>query len=316
MNFISNKDLKTLSKTNLWKSLGQILFEYILVALFITIGIYFSNFFVTLLMMMLIAARQHALGVIAHDASHYRFTKNKKLNDFISNIFVTFPTLTSLSNYRYIHMMHHTDTNTENDPDYMTKIGNPEYHFPQTKTVFLKNIGKHLFGIHFIYKFMDKKMTLKEKFRYLKKGFVPFRKLDNVDIKEIKKDKIHMMIFNIILISFLIYQGWFHFYLIYWVLPVVLYLACYLRIRGIVEHMGVEKKEIEASRTLYPKWWEVLFLGFSWNSTYHLDHHMYPSVPSYNLRKLHSLLLQNPEYKEKAQITPDGLYGLFKECTI
>ena len=167
MNFISPKDLKELSKTNIWKSLGQITFEYALIALFISTGIYFSNFFVTLLVLLLIAARQHALGAIVHDASHYRFTKNKRLNDLIANIFVTFPSWTSISGYRYRHMLHHSDTNTENDPDYVTKQGTAEYIFPQEKLVFIKNVGKHLFGIHFITKLMEKNKTFKEKICYI-----------------------------------------------------------------------------------------------------------------------------------------------------
>lgn len=316
MNYISPKDLRELSKTNIWKSLGQIAFEYTLIGLFISIGIYFSNIFVTLLILFLIAARQHALGAIAHDASHYRFHKNKKLNDIICNLFVTFPTWTSISSYRYRHMMHHNETNTENDPDYISKQGTPEYIFPQKKATFLINVGKHLFGIHFIMKLLEKDKTFKEKIRYIIKGITPFRKLDNVDYSKVKEEKRYMIIYNLILFIFLLSNGWFHLYLFYWVLPFVLYLAFLLRIRGIAEHFGVTKTEIEGSRTMYVKWWEKLFFGFSWNTNYHLDHHLYPSVPSYNVKKLHQTLLKNPEYREKAQITPNGLWGLYKECTI
>ncbi|MBU2534276.1 MAG: fatty acid desaturase, partial [Alphaproteobacteria bacterium] len=35
---------------------------------------------------------------------------------------------------------------------------------------------------------------------------------------------------------------------------------------------------------------------------YHLPHHLLASVPHYNLKKLHELLLQDPEYVEKGRI--------------
>jgi fatty acid desaturase len=316
MTFVSKEDIKTLSQTNVWKSLGQIIFDYVCIALFISIGIYFSNIFINLLMMLLIAARQHSLGGLVHDSLHYRFCKNKTINDLISQLFMVFPIWGSLYDYRFRHSIHHKETNTENDPDYINKKDHPEYQFTQRKIYFLKNIFKHLFGIHLICNFVDRNKTWEDKIKYFRKGMSAFRRVEGITYRTSYKEKFFMFVFNFILLGFLFFQGWLVYYLIYWVLPFVIYLPFLIRIRSIVEHFGVIKTDIEASRNMYPQWWDELFLGFSWNSSYHLDHHLYPSVPTYNVRKLHKILLQNKEYRAKANNTPQGTWGLFKECTL
>jgi fatty acid desaturase len=47
---------------------------------------------------------------------------------------------------------------------------------------------------------------------------------------------------------------------------------------------------------------------------YHIEHHLYPSVPVFRLRKLHHTLLQNPEYAARARVA-HGYPALFRELT-
>jgi fatty acid desaturase len=44
----------------------------------------------------------------------------------------------------------------------------------------------------------------------------------------------------------------------------------------------------------------------------HIGHHLYPSVPFYNLRKLQQLLMQNPDYARRAHVT-HGYIGCLRE---
>jgi fatty acid desaturase len=60
-----------------------------------------------------------------------------------------------------------------------------------------------------------------------------------------------------------------------------------------------------------------LFSGRGWNEHnvhYHVDHHPYPSVPYYNLPRLHTLLLTQPEYVARAHVTNGYFRGLRLEC--
>jgi fatty acid desaturase len=95
--------------------------------------------------------------------------------------------------------------------------------------------------------------------------------------------------------------------LVLWVLPFITIVPAILRLRSIVEHFGLEgSHELNMSRNLHPSWWEC-FLFVPHNCGYHLDHHLFPSVPFYNLKELHTLLKNIPEYSRSAHQT----YGIF-----
>lgn len=314
--FISAKQLKDLTKPSLFKTFLQIFVDYTSIAFFICIALYFSNIFITVLMICLIGARQQGLAIIGHDSVHYRMSKNKFLNDAIANIFIFFPFWTSLIDVRKRHLLHHQLTNTDEDPDYINKKYNTEYSFPQQKSTFIKNVIKYIFGIHFVYVLFDKKYNIKNKLIYFYRGLTAGKRVDGVKYTKSYIEKSLCFFFNFCLLSLLWYNHWLLEYFIFWILPHILYVPFLIKIRGINEHFGIKKDQIEASRTMYPTWFDELVLGISWNISYHLDHHLFPSVPSYNLRKLHKLLLQNKEFVEKAQITKNGTLGVFKECTL
>src|SRR5690606_26320840 len=63
-----------------------------------------------------IGAKQHALIVIMHDASHGRLLRNRRLNNLVGNLFCAFPTGWVTANYRLAHLAHHAATNTPFDP--------------------------------------------------------------------------------------------------------------------------------------------------------------------------------------------------------
>jgi fatty acid desaturase len=52
----------------------------------------------------------------------------------------------------------------------------------------------------------------------------------------------------------------------------------------------------------------VRYAVFPFGMDYHLPHHLMASVPHYNLKKLHEILLRDPEYREKGVIV-EGYFG-------
>ena len=56
----------------------------------------------------------------------------------------------------------------------------------------------------------------------------------------------------------------------------------------------------------------VRYAVFPWGMDYHLPHHMIASVPHYNLKQLHEVLLRDPEYREKGVIV-EGYFGERRE---
>ena len=64
-----------------------------------------------------IAARQHALMVLVHEAIHKRIARTVWINDALARVAAAFPVFISLSKWRFIHLHHHQYTQTKDDPD-------------------------------------------------------------------------------------------------------------------------------------------------------------------------------------------------------
>jgi fatty acid desaturase len=86
----------------------------------------------------------HALAILMHDATHYRFLKNRKWNDLVTNYTTMYAIFTSIEKYRKNHLDHHQNLNTEEDPDWVAKLGRTAFEFPKTKVQFLLTISSYL----------------------------------------------------------------------------------------------------------------------------------------------------------------------------
>jgi fatty acid desaturase len=85
-------------------------------------------------------------------------------------------------------------------------------------------------------------------------------------------------------------------YAVLWVLPAVTVLQAILRLRAVCEHGAVAdlSSPLTAARTHIPSftvpWLLARSLLFPHHVNYHIEHHLYPAVPHYHLRRLHALL--------------------------
>lgn len=315
-----NIDLKKLSTPNTWASLGQIMLEYIGMAAAIYLCNTYWSIPLYIVTVMFIACRQHALGVIMHDGVHYKIARNKKLNDIITEYLIALPIFTPMLDWRRAHFTHHRNPNTEDDPDWVIKLNNPEWVFPKTKIGFLTTVLRYSCGIYILGLFFNKRLSWKQKLKYFGKAFLGTRPSPKLPNEKPLKPKRYNYIINTVLyitaLSTIIYFGFLKMFILYYIIPAFMWAPLLTRIRSIAEHFGVENDtSYDKSRTMYPSLIDKLFLGASWNINYHLDHHLYPSVPSYRLKKLHNMIKDLPEYKANAHITPNGFYGVFRECT-
>ena len=93
--------------------------------------------------------------------------------------------------------------------------------------------------------------------------------------------------------------GWTHVALL-WFLPSFTILPVILRIRSIAEHFGVEADhDLNSSRNFAGPVWERLLLA-PHSVGHHLDHHLFPSVPFYNLHRLNRVLMTDIRYAKEA----------------
>ena len=89
-----------------------------------------------------------------------------------------------------------------------------------------------------------------------------------------------------------------------WVLPLVTVVQAILRLRAIAEHGATAdfSSPLTAARTnVAPAWLEWLI--FPHHVNYHIEHHLYASVPHYNLPALHAEMMKS-RVLEGAEVVP------------
>src|SRR6185295_11197892 len=120
---------------------------------------------------------------------------------------------------------------------------------------------------------------------------VALRPLDDTSSKlrgDARTDRNLVIAFHIAVLLAFVWSGYLVQYLVLWVLPLVTVVQAILRLRAIAEHGATTdfSSPLTAARTnLAPAWLEWLIFPHSVN--YHIEHHLYASVPHYNLRALH-----------------------------
>jgi fatty acid desaturase len=102
--------------------------------------------------------------------------------------------------------------------------------------------------------------------------------------------------------------------LMYWIVPAFTWLKWTMYLRGVAEHHALEGggESFASSRTTLPSWLGRWLIAPQ-NVHFHLDHHLYPSVPCFRLPELHRELMKDPAYATRAHIT-HGYLAVLAEC--
>lgn len=272
-----------LAQRSAWRATLAILADFTVIAIAIAVAlVYWPNPLVIVPAVIIVGTRQHALFVIAHEAAHYLLFDDRKINDWAGRACATVQGL-SMCTYRVIHRLHHNNLYGELDPDTALHGG-----YPRGKIYLIKKLLKDLTGL-----------TAWKTYAYFLGGApalntatnVAMRPLDDTSPKlraEAKHDRNVVIALHLFLLLVFAFSGYLLQYLVLWVLPLVTVVQAILRLRAIAEHGATTdfSSPLTAARTnLGPAW--VRWMLFPHNVGYHIEHHLYASVPQYNLPALH-----------------------------
>ncbi len=275
--------VQRLTRRSPWRASLAVFHDFAVLAVAIGIAVHFwPNPLAIIPCVVVIGSRQHALFVIAHDAAHYLLYDHRVLNDVVGRTCAMLQGL-SMCTYRVIHRMHHNNLYGELDPDTALHGG-----YPRGRGYLIRKLLKDLSGL-----------TAWKTYAYFLGGApalntktnVALRPLDDTSQKlksEARTDRNMVVIFHLLLIAVFAWTGHLVQYLVLWILPLVTVVQAILRLRAIAEHGATTdfSSPLTAARTnLAPRWLEWLI--FPHHVNYHIEHHLYASVPHYNLRALH-----------------------------
>ncbi len=281
------------------KGLWCVAHAWLVIALSMSLYAWQPNPLTFVVAVMLIGGRQLGLAILMHDAAHGVLTRTHAWNDPLSQWLAAFPVLGDTIRYRHYHLAHHRYTQQPNDPD--RALSAP---FPITRASFRRKMIRDVTGqTGFKLRRAQIRAALGKPDEPFAERFRTFRgKLGGP------------VLANAVLLAILTALGKPHYYLMFWILPLITWQQAITRIRNIAEHAMVPDNDdpLRNARTTYASWIERALLAPYWVN-YHVDHHLMMYVPCYNLPKLHKMLLAKG-YGAKMEIKP-GYFAVLKAAT-
>lgn len=215
---------------------------------------------------------------LLHEALHNLiFEKNRPFLNKIFLFLYSFPTTISPTQFTKWHLDHHSQLGSETEDPKRDKLA-PKKNSRILKLFYFTPL---LFFIYFnAQRKENKKYPLKIQ-------------------KKIKIERFLFIFIHILINLFLFYSGGFFLWFKVYFLPLFIFFPLFFGINRLGQHYARSSNEPIGWTTFIPGsfFWDFLFL----KSNYHLEHHLFPMVPFYNLPKLQKLLL--PFYEKKNLIS-------------
>ena len=247
------RQLKQLAVPVVWRMVLALGMDWMIILAAMLCAAIWPTWWVCLASILVIGTRQHALGVLGHEAAHYTVTRRRKVNDAIGMVLCFWPLGGSLAGYRRFHQRHHRHLGTEHDPE-RHFFQSSEWRIPVKAAAPAWRFIKGCLGIQLL----------------------DYAKLIRSLLPQTKTEWIGIPIW------------WACFALTLWMLDSFWLLGLYaiaiptvfwalIELRGWTEHRGI------AETHRYQTHWLLQQMLFPHNVWMHYEHHQWCYIPFYNL---------------------------------
>jgi fatty acid desaturase len=245
---------------------------------------------------LVMSGRHLGLAILMHEGAHGLLLRNKVWNDRVGQWLTAYPTLADMMLYRKTHFLHHRHTWTEQDPDLALAAALPVTAASFRRKMIRDLTGQTAYQRHRIY------------VRYAAGFDVRGKGLGDKTLwqatRAFASSQRGFLITHVFLLAYAFALGRPEAYLLIWWLPAWTGYSVVLRIRSIAEHACVSdpKDPLRQTRTtLAPGW--LRFIVAPHHVNYHLEHHLFMTVPHYNLPKAHRWL-KEAGVLDEAEVVP------------
>ena len=261
-----------------------------------------------------IAARQHSLYLLNHDASHGALFTSKRANKIVAtwlaNLpFLHHPSTWSFVQWRRAHQLHHSKLMTLGDPYYVDRVKNGDARIPMTP----RGLLWRCLTITVISPFSwfawaggvrayipPHSAAIDHEMSHIAALFRPY-----AADPEMRDEFLLRWSFNVALCVLLTLVGGWWLFLLYWVIPMYTVFPAILELAELTEHRHYagDKDLIRNTYSTVPGLFTGLFIS-ELNRGVHREHHLVARVPCYRLPALHRLLVREA-------IVPPAIRGLW-----
>ncbi len=268
-----------------WRALGLIAFDWGTWILAAALGLWAQQAWLWPLLWVWIGSRLHGLGILAHDGAHGLLWPSRRINDLVVELVLAWPILLSPARYRHMHRGHHRHLNTPADPDWARNRPDELLRSPSRLHTLRVLLGVNL------------------------------RQARLIDLVRPAGDEpppLRLLVL-VLVVAVVAWQGlWVQAFLV-WGAPFLAWFLPTMRLKGIAEHFAVKNDSpLSAARTVVAsplERWLIAPHGVN----FHLEHHLFPSIPCTRLAQAHRRLLRESRFATHAHLTR-GYLAFLREC--
>ncbi len=293
--YLSKDEIQTLKQTNNAMATFLLFKNWFMAAALFTLVALYPNVFTVLFAVVLLGGVQMAMGAFLHDCSHRAMFSNQRVNDGLGHWLGGMPLLIPITFYRPYHFTHHTKTGLQEDPD-VQNIKN----YPVSKASMGRKILRDISGLSGLKSLIGVLLYVLPG-RMGNAGAMGIKKQNTTSSQVLKTTLVNyrdVLLLHGLVVALLVFIGHLELYALWWA-AMIFSQPLILRVRQIGEHGAMPELSNDdvrlTTRTTLAKWWEKLFFGPNFIN-YHLEHHLAATVPSYNLPKLHAMLMDRGFY--------------------
>jgi fatty acid desaturase len=263
-----------------------IIFIYSLAFGLVALAHHYAYLPLTIFCMILMGGLWNTVATFIHETAHGHVFSHKNINDRLGHFFFAAPLMSYLEDYRYLHWEHHRHTGKlGRDPELnlYRALGLKPSGFTKKEVlwVFIQSIVgiSALRGLIFLNKFYMAKR---------KEGLTP-----KPGVFE------HASVgFWYVIVPLIMWKlGMLASFLLVWLVPMFTVCITFLLWHGFGEHIR-EKESCLCENTFTHNFDPItkLFI-YPIQSGYHLEHHLFPQLPWYNMSKFRKWAELRPDYK-------------------
>ncbi|HKS45053.1 MAG TPA: fatty acid desaturase family protein [Amycolatopsis sp.] len=250
------------------------------------------------LAVLVIGARQRGLSTILHDCAHGVGVANRNLQMAIGTVFTAYPIFQQHYAYKISHVFtHHPKLgNPDGDPDLRFFIEQKAYEISAPRTYVRRAVLMPMLGSQ---TWAYLRYLVRNRYRMLKQNRA--RTTDSPSqVKRRKRvlDRAGFWVFWATVVGVCAAQGWLTGLLLFWVVPYLTsfqILGWYIELSEHTPLVRDSNVDLYMTRNRKSRTWEKFLTGIH-NDNYHLEHHLDPRTPFWNLGKSRKVRLRDPNY--------------------
>ena len=235
-----------------------------------------------------VGGRQLALAVAMHEAAHGTLFQSRWCNEVLVDWLCARPVWSDVGRYRVHHLGHHAHTGTDRDPDLGLALGEP-----MSRGSLVRKLLRDVSGLSGLRRVLGLLAIDSELLVYDVGGSprrAPVRGAGH-HLRALVRNVWRPVLANAVLFAMLALAGYAWVFSV-WAVAYLTMFSVVIRVRSLAEHACTERTDDQLLNTRTTRaGWLARMTFAPLNVNYHLEHHLLPTVPYWQLPLLHRRLV-------------------------